>query len=124
MLQYFHALEHLISAESARQYHDHILHSGHPRVPQEREVLLRVLPALRHRLLSLRLIDLVRGEVGRVRPASQVRHEGRIDIADGGPVDAVEELASATVTTGRTPAHGMSFQLLACEPAVGFAQHS
>ena len=59
-------------------------------IPQERQVLVRTCRIATCGLLR-DLLELIRGEVRRVGDGSQTWDERCLDVADGGPVDAVEK---------------------------------
>ncbi len=58
--------------------------------PKEGEVLVSSGRIRVHRLVRY-LLELVCGEVRRICDRTQARDEGRLDVPDGYPVDAVEE---------------------------------
>jgi len=86
---------------------------NHSRIPQEHQILLRVHPRLRPRRDLGHLIQLLGREMGSIRDRAKMGDEGSIDITDGRPVDAVEELGGLRHPRDQgVETYGMSFELV------------
>lgn len=70
--------------------------------PEEGEVLVRTAVVGIGGLLGS-LVELVCREVRRVRDRAQIRHEGRVDVADSVPVDAVEKRVAFNLVNTQPP---------------------
>lgn len=70
-------------------------------VPEECEVLVRARGICAHRFVWY-LLELVRGEIGRVCDGAEAGDEGGVDVPDTCPIDPVEKRVMLNLINGQT----------------------